>query len=388
VLLAACVLSQGCAAYGGAAKAEGADAAAIVSRAQALMAAHDYEAARSLLLSKWQAQSRDPALAMRLAECELLTSRAAPAAQRLEVALVWHENDARLLFWLSAAQAAAGAEMEAREALSRALEAAGEDETALYDLAEEFLRRGVPSVSGAIYEKILSVYPRESQFDIFSCLQLSALHYANEDYAAAAAVMKRAAEPMEFGDVSVLAPQESRYWISIFEAMHQIRTGALEEGITRLRNAAAEFPTGVAADAVLVSVLDEEGRGDEAAGVFALSRRRLRDAVNAEPEEARRYHEAALLAALSGRALEDGLRYCEWALVLKPLMAEFMDTKAALLLQLDRPQEALACSERAMALATAARWGPPATAMTFALRRLEALRGTGVEVPEAFTRLP
>jgi len=388
MLIVASVLVQGCAACGAGEPAAPVDPAAVISSAEPLMAAHDYNAARRRLLEAWESSSRNALLATRLAECELLSERAPQAAGRLEVALVWNEDDARLLLWLAAAAKAAGRDGQAADALERALAAAGEDEVALYDLAEELLRRGVPSAAAAIYEKILSVYPKDSQFDIFSCLQLAVLHFASGRNSEAARAMQRAARPMEFGDVSILTPQETRYWSAIFEALARIDAGALEDGLRRLRNAAAEFPPGVAADAILVEQLDKAGRTDEASGVFALSARRLEGAVNAEPENARLYHEMALLSALSGRELEEGLRYCQWALTQKPLMAEFMDTKAALLIRLGRHEEALRSSERAMALATATRWAPPAISMTFALRRLEALEGTGVPVPAAFRELP
>ena len=388
MLVATVVFLQGCTAFGAGEAAAPVDSAAVISSAESLMAAHDYEAARLELLEAWQSSSRNATLAARLAECELLSGRASQAADRLDVALVWNEDDARLLFWLAAATKAAGREGEAADALERALAAAGEDEVALYDLAEEFLRRGMLSATAHIYEKILSVYPRESQFDIFSCLQLAVLHFANGRHGEAARAVRRAARPMEFGDVAILTPQETRYWGAIFEALGRIDDGAIEDGLTQLRNAAAEFPPGVAAHAVLIEQLECAGRPDEASGVFALSATRLKSALNAEPENARLYHEVALLSALSGREIEEGLRYCEWALTQEPLMAEFMDTRAALLIRLGRHGEALRSSERAMALVTAARWAPPATSMTFALRRLEALEATGVPVPAAFRELP
>ncbi len=388
VLIMISTLLQACSAPGNDPGEVPADASGAFERAERLMSAYEYQAAREVLTDAWEADGPRPELAAMLAESELLTGRADRAVERLEETLEHHEGDVRLLFWLAVASSAAGRQERAAEIIDEALALAGEKEAVLYDLAEEFLRRGVPSVAGALYGKIIEVYPTESQFDIFSCLQLAVLHYANEDYDKAARVMKLAARPMERGDISILTPHESQYWIAVFEAMHLAAGGMIEEGITGLRNAAASYPPGIAADAALVVVLDGEGREEEASGVYVLAARRLADAINAEPEDARAYHEAALLSALSGREVAEGLRLCRWALTLQPLMGEFMDTKAALLLALGRHEEALRHSERAIALAGAARWSPPALSMTFALRRLDALEKCGVPVPAAFTRLP
>ncbi len=384
--LCAVLLLQGCAlsAAQAAAPAEKpSDSAAVLRRADECFTALDFQKARAVLLEAFEGENRDPLVIAELARTELMLGRPGDAAAHAEVGLVWHSGDARLPFWLALAQAANGRCEEADATLARALEGAGKDETALYDLAEEFMRKGALSLAAAVHERIVATLPNESQFDIFSCLNLAAYYFHLERYGDAERVMRLASGPMEFGDVDILAPHESAYWTAIFAGMKTIAGGDAEEGLTRLRGAAADFPAGVIADALVVRQLRKAGRAEEAQAVYVLVSKRLEDAIAAKPENARAYNDIALFEATSETDAERGLRYADLALSLEPLRPEYYDTKSALLLQLGRYEDALISANRAISLLSSPRWSEPGFLISLIRRRLEIIRKMGVKVPDA-----
>ncbi|MHC4711884.1 MAG: hypothetical protein ACYTAN_01260 [Planctomycetota bacterium] len=390
-LLVFVLLTQGCALSASEVETDAANtgpaADAVLERVEARLIGLDYEGARRLLLKTFQAQNRDPRIVAALAQAELMLNQPGAAVAHLEVGLVWHRDDTRLLLWLALAQATKGLGKQADSTLERALALAGENETALYDLAEEFLRKGALSISSALYERIISVYPADSQFDIFSRLNLASHYFHRERYEDAARVMRQAARPMEYGDVDLLTPQESAYWIAIFAAMAEIERGGADEGIRRLRAAAADFPLAAVADALVVKELGNAGRTEEARAVYTLVSKRLESAIGKKPENGQAYNDLALFEAISETDAENGLKYCEWALTLEPLRPEYYDTRSALLMQLGRNEDALIAVNRAVSILSSPRWGEPGFLISLIWRRLEILREMDIEVPGAFISL-
>jgi len=374
------------AAGGAADEAPQVDVKALIEKARELKVAVDYTAARDFLKKSFDAGVRDRLLAIELAETELFLGLAAPAAARFEVALLWNENDVEIMFWSALAEKAAGRDEKAAALLTKALRAAGDDENRLYEMAEIFLRRGALSLAGVIYERILALYPRESQFDVFASLHLAQYYMLVGKNDKAAEVLKRAKKPMEFGDVDILAPHEADYWIAIFTALGQLESGNLDAGLDRLRDAAARYPIGMAADALVVRELQKAGRSDEAAGAYALVLRRLIAALGNDPEDADAYHSIALLAAISQRDTKAGLGYCQWAMDMKPFTAEYYDTQAALLYSAGRYDKALVSQNRAIDLVTSQRWVEAGAFAPMAWRRLDILEKLGLKPPRAYRR--
>lgn len=364
------------------------DAAAAITSAEELYQAGRYHEARRELLAAYKKGDTTVDLAVRLAEVEMHMALAADAEAHLAAARLQEPRNPDVLFWSALSASEAGNTPRSAEYIKGALDAAGDSEVPLYDMAEKYLRRSVPSVAAAIYEKIISIYPADSQFDVFCYLNLSSYYHFTGRNALAAEIMARAKRPLEYGDFNLMTPQEADYWVAIYSGLGKIDSGDSDAGIAMLRDAAAVFPIGVVADAFVVKCLDDSGAAAEAEAVYNLLARRLKENIAEAPENADAYHDFALVAALSGRGTQTALKYCRMALALAPLAPEYLHTRSVLLFRLGRYDEALTANERAMALISAPRWAEPGFFLHLVWQRLDTLEKTGAVVPGVFRELP
>ena len=368
-------------------KTKAANVAEVIAWAEARKADGDYEAAFSTLNDLIEAYPSDIRLAKALGIASIFLGRAAEALPRLTAAADI-DPSAENLLWLSVAASAAGDDAAAGGYLARGLSAAGDDETALYDLAERFLAANVPSVSAALYRKILAVLPKHTMFDLWGRLHLAACYNLSGDNTAAADVIEEGKKAFEYSDIEGPAPQEVDYMVSYYKGLAAFDRGDINSGADILRDASAIFPKGIITEAALVMRLDEAGARDDADGVYALVSKRLRDAVAQRPEDASAWHDLAVLAVVSGRSTPEGLRAAEWALRLSPFSPDYLDTKAALLYASGRYGEALTAENRAIVMLSAPRWAEAGTIDRCIWRRIEILRKLGTPIPEACLRLP
>ncbi len=363
------------------------DCAPVVA-ARELCSAGRYAEARDRLVKAYEEGESDTALLTMLAELEIRLGRVGDAKGHLAAARLQSPRDADVLILSALACAEANLPGKSRAYLDRALDAAGTSEIALYDLAEKYLRKGIPSVASAIYSKITSVYPADSQFDMFSYLHLASYYHLSGRNQKAASIMKRARRPAEYGDFNLITTQEVDYWVVFFRGLAAIDAGDLSTGIVTLRDAAASYPVSMAADARIVCALENAGRAKEADAVYNLVAGRLKRDIASSPEDADAYNNFAVFSAMCARGAKEALKASNMALALAPLRPEYLDTKASLLMELGRYQESLKIQERAIVLVSSPRWAEPSLFMQFVWHRLDALEKTGSRVPEAFRRLP
>ncbi|MCD6404286.1 MAG: hypothetical protein J7M19_00500 [Planctomycetes bacterium] len=359
-----------------------------VAAAQALYRAGRYAEACNLLVKADEEGTSATAQLVMLAELEMRLGRLGDAQGRLAVARLQSPQDVDVLIFSALACAEAHLTDKFRTYLKRALASAGDSEIVLYDLAEKYLRKGIPSVASAIYVKITSIYPADSQFDMFSYLHLASYYHLSGRNQKAASIMKRARRPAEYGDFSIITMQEVDYWVAFFEGLAAIDAGDSSAGIAVLRDAAASSPVSVAADANIVGALERAGKTEEADAVYDLVAGRLKRRIASSPEDADAYNNFAVFSAMCARSTHEALKYSKLALALAPLRPEYLDTKAALLMALGRYEEGLKTEQRAIILVSSPRWAQPSLFMQFVWQRLDALEKTGRPVPEAFRRLP
>lgn len=372
-------------------------------RAGEVALAGDLEGARRILAAAAAKDPADAALLGALAEAEVKLGLASEASGHLRQALAARPGDAELTLWSAVAAAATPKTAEAESTdsavavertddaaalLARGLAAAGESETALYDMAESFMRKGAPSVSAALYRKILTVLPIDSQFDIFSRLHLAVYYHKTGRGNLAANMMERVKRPIEYSDVQPLTSQEIDYLAMFFRGASAIEAGDLEEGVKALRNAAAFYPDGIIADGYVVRALDGAGRADEADGVYRIVMGRMADRVNSASEDAGAHGGLASFVEASGRNDAAGLDAAEWALRLSPLRPEYLDIKAALLARAGKYDDALRTIDRAIALTATSRWSEPGVFDEYVWRRLDILERAGKPWPAAMRALP
>jgi tetratricopeptide (TPR) repeat protein len=323
-----------------------------------------------------------------LAVIELKMGKASDASKRFDEALSQSAGNAELLLWSAVAASASGDDAKAAKTIAEGLSAAGNDEIALYDLAETFLRRSALSVAANLYQRVNDTLPTETQFDHFSYLHLAAYYGFTGRDGEAAALLEAKKKSFEYAEVEILVPAEVEYLIEYYKGRAAVAAGEAKKGADILRDAAAKFPDGIVADGEIVKALEAAGDTKEADGVYYLVSRRLKDRMASSPEKHQAYYNFALFVASSGRKDEDGLRACEMALALAPLRPEYLGVQAALLSALGRDEDALVPVQRAMVLVSAPRWVEPFQFDEFTWLRLEILRKLGRPLPKAFTTLP
>jgi len=364
------------------------DVKTLVAKAQTLDLASDFQGARKILGDAYSKGVRDVDFLEALAVEELKTGAPAEGFKRLDEARAAAGDKPELVLWAAVAASASGLDAEAARLLSKGLSTAGDEEEALYDLAEKFLRAGALSVSSALYRKINDVYPTDSQFDVFSYLHLAAYYHMTNRNNLAAGIMDRARHPIEYSDVEIMTPQEVDYFRAYFRGMAAIRGGDLDAGVAILSDAAAAFPAGLAAQGEVVHALDAAGKKDRADGVYSMVMRDLLGKIAASPEDHAAYNSRAFFGETAGRNLEGALEAVNMALAISPLRPEYLDTKTAILLDLGRFDEALVNQDRMIALISAPRWAEPILFDLAAWRRLDILEKLGKPMPASLRQLP
>ena len=368
--------------------AEAPDLQPLLERASDFEACDAWSEGVSVLKPAYDAGSRDPELLKSLGVLTLKSGQAAAASEYFAAARAASPADVEPIFWSAVAASAAGDDSKASALLAEGLAAAGENEVALYDLAEKLLRRCAVSAAVSLYRKINAICPSDSQFDLFSALNLATYYGSEGRDAEAAALLSSYRRAFEYSDVTVLTSQECDYLVAWFRGRAAAAAGDTDGAAAILRDAALAYRTGVIADGELVRVLDAAGRTEEADGVYSICIRRFKERLASSPEDHAACFDLALFVATSLRKDAAGLDACEWALRLAPLRPEYLGLKAALLSNLGRYEDALAPVQRTMVLVTAPRWVEPGQYVEWALLRLEILKKTGRPLPDAFTRLP
>ena len=346
-----------------------------------------WQPAIEILKAAYDAGGRDADLFEELAALELKAGLAA-ASKHLDEARSLYPSDARFILWSAVAASAAKDDSKAVGLLAEGLKAAGEDEVALYDMAERFLRRGALSVAALVYRRINEVYPKDSMFDMFSVLHLASYYGLIQRYKEASEILKANRMVFEYAEVGVLTTPECDYIGECFAGLAAIKAGDSAAGLDILRNAAARFPRGLVADGEIVKALDAAGKKEEADGVYAIVSRLLNEAIGKEPEKAEAWYNLAFFVAAAGRKNDEGLRAAQWALRLAPLRPDYLATRAAILEVFGKYDEALVAIQRAMVLVSVPRWMDPGEYDEMMWRRLDLLEKTGKAVPAAFRRLP
>lgn len=96
--------------------------------------------------------------------------------------------------------------------------------------------------------------------------------------------------------------------------------------------------------------LDTLGHKKRADELFDRAYRRLEKRATEQPRDANRHNDLAWVCAVARRRLDDGLKHIELALALSPNVAAFVDTKAELLFQAGKTDEALTLAARCIEL--------------------------------------
>ena len=354
---------------------------AALREADLLMTGGGYAAAARLLSQASAREPKDVRLLESLAVAQVFSGDSAGALATLKSVPAEPSPSPSVLLWSAVAADASGDSREAAALLAEGLAAAGDDETTLYDLAERFLRAGAPSVSARLYAKVLSVLPKDTMFDLYSRLHLAAHHSLSGRNAESARLIGDGRRAFEYSDIDVLVSQEVEYLVSYYAGLALIEEGKRDEGISKLRDAAAIFPLGVIADGEVVRQLAAAGRAEEADALWALLRKRFEAAVAAAPEKHEAWFDLAVVCHAAGRDFDRGLEAAKWAVRIAPLRAEYMDMEAALLFDLKRNDEALLSENRAIAMMSGLRWAEAGLIDGYVRRRLDILRALGVPAP-------
>ncbi len=96
--------------------------------------------------------------------------------------------------------------------------------------------------------------------------------------------------------------------------------------------------------------LDGLGRKKQADDLFERAYRRLEKRAAEQPRDPNRHNDLAWICAVARRRLDDGLKQIELALADSPNVAPFVDTKAELLFQTGKTEEALKLAARCIEL--------------------------------------
>ena len=323
------------------------------------------------------------------AAAELAKGVPLDAALRLDRALFAAGDGAspELLFFAAIAAAETKRSDNAAKYIQKALDATGADEAAQYALAEKFLRRGIVSVPALLYSQIIKTLPADSQFDVFSNINLASYHHLRGRNNLSAGHMASLMRPIDYGDFIAIDSTEINYMTAVFDGLRAADAGDAKRGIEILRRAASLNPDAVLSDALLCKTLEESGRTKEAVSVRKMVTSRLRAKISSEPENAEYYHALAHFLAECGKETQAGLKAVDRALVIAPLMPRYLATKAVLLDASGKNDEALKFIRRAIAANTGSRWMRPGLSVDFALKRLDILEKTGRHVPQAFREL-